>query len=109
MLRDEASEPSRAIPRAFWDEIFVRDGGRCTYVAPDGTRCDSTWDLEIDHETPVAKDGKTPAANCRLHCRVHNVHAARLEFGDEVVDRAISESRSRRKGDGGGRGKGLPP
>ena len=93
---EKTPSPSRAIPPALRDEIFIRDGGRCTFVAADGARCDSTWDLEIDHETPVARDGETTAANCRLRCRVHNVHAARLAFGDDVVDRAIEARRSRR-------------
>ena len=40
---------ARDMSRPRRDEVFIRDGGRCTYVAPGGTRCESTHALQIDH------------------------------------------------------------
>jgi 5-methylcytosine-specific restriction endonuclease McrA len=45
----DPEEPSRHIYLATRDAIYERDGGRCTYVGPDGRRCNSTWDLEMHH------------------------------------------------------------
>ncbi len=39
----------RHIPAAVRDKVFVKDGGRCTYVSPNGRRCWKTQRLEVDH------------------------------------------------------------
>jgi hypothetical protein len=57
----ERKDRSRHIPAAVRDEVRERDGGRCTFVGDDGTRCDSTRDLQIDHIRPFARGGETPA------------------------------------------------
>jgi 5-methylcytosine-specific restriction endonuclease McrA len=61
----------RQIPAAVRDEIFARDR-RCTYVGPDGKRCDSTHVLQIDHIKPVARGGAAIIDNLRLLCAYHN-------------------------------------
>jgi 5-methylcytosine-specific restriction endonuclease McrA len=61
----------RQIPAAVRDEVFVRDQ-RCTYVSPDGKRCNSTHVLQIDHIKPVARGGAAVIDNLRLLCAYHN-------------------------------------
>jgi len=69
----------RNIPLGVRDEVFARDQGRCTFVGPDGCRCDATRGLQIDHVVPVAKGGGGEIGNLRLLCAHHNrLLAARL-------------------------------
>ncbi len=63
---------SRHIPAALRDEIMLRDGRRCTFIARDGTRCNATRHLQIDHITPFALGGRHEASNLRLLCGAHN-------------------------------------
>ena len=77
----DSSARSRHIPQAIRDEVFVRDGGRCTFIGPDGKRCDSTWDLEVDHIEPFAKGGDNTSENLRLLCARHNILEAERAYG----------------------------
>jgi hypothetical protein len=79
----EVKERTRHIPRSVRGAVFKRDGGRCTFVGGDGTRCKSDWNLEIDHSIPYARGGDTTPDNLRLLCTAHNRLAAELEFGKE--------------------------
>jgi 5-methylcytosine-specific restriction endonuclease McrA len=72
--REPISTPVR---RAVWE----RDGGRCTYVSPDGRRCESRWQLEYDHIDPAALGGASTVDGLRLRCRVHNTLHAEETFG----------------------------
>jgi hypothetical protein len=81
--RPDAPHPaSRRIAAALRDTVWERDGGRCTFVGPDGARCPSTSRLEIDHVRPYALGGPSDdAANLRVMCREHNQLLARRVFG----------------------------
>jgi 5-methylcytosine-specific restriction endonuclease McrA len=72
-----------AIPAEVKRAVFERDGGRCTYVSPDGRRCDSRWKLELDHVEAAALGGKPTVENLRLRCRSHNALHAEETFGRE--------------------------
>ena len=76
-----AAARTRRIPRAVRDEVFVRDGGRCTFVGKNGRRCEETWNLEIDHIIPFAKGGDNSPGNLRLLCAKHNRLAAERAYG----------------------------
>jgi 5-methylcytosine-specific restriction endonuclease McrA len=69
------SNHPRHIPAAVRDQVFVRDQ-RCTYVGPDGKRCNSSHVLQVDHIVPVARRGAAVIDNLRLLCAEHN----RLEW-----------------------------
>lgn len=70
---------SRNVAASIRDQVFVRDKQRCTYVSPDGRRCDSTHVLQIDHIKPVARGGASSIENLRLLCAHHNrLEAERL-------------------------------
>jgi 5-methylcytosine-specific restriction endonuclease McrA len=81
------STGSRHIPAAVRDKVFVRDGGRCTYVGNTGKRCRSTQALQIDHIKPFARGGANTASNLRLVCAKHNRLIAEGLFGVEHMKR----------------------
>jgi hypothetical protein len=72
-----------AVKRAVWE----RDGGRCTYVSPEGRRCDSRWRLELDHVEPAARGGPSTVEGLRLRCRAHNILHAEESFGRAYMAR----------------------
>lgn len=77
----EKTKPSRYIPSAIRQEVWIRDNGRCTYThAETQNRCGSKFGLEIDHIEPYAFGGKHEVANLRLLCRTHNALAAKKMF-----------------------------
>jgi hypothetical protein len=97
-----ATPPARSIPAPLRREVWRRDGGRCTFVGPDGHRCDSRWQLQFDHIDAVAlAGGKTPtAADLRLRCRPHNIFEAERVFGREHMDQFRRDAPGRTEGPG---------
>jgi len=85
----ERAERSRYIPADVRHEVERRDGGRCTYIAPDGTRCCETRNLEFDHEHPFALCGENTVKNLRLVCRGHNRMYAEQVVGREYLENVI--------------------
>jgi len=78
---------SRHIPEQTRDEVFVRDGGQCSFVAPDGTRCQCTKGVQVDHIRPFANGGPHDPSNLRLLCGAHNRRAAERTMGAHVMKR----------------------
>lgn len=68
-------------------EIWKRDGGQCTFVSKNGSRCNERGMLELDHVEPWALGGGSTLENLRLLCRTHNQWRARQTFGapDQLV------------------------
>jgi len=94
--RTESGEPlgrSRHIPAAVAREVYLRDGGCCTFCSEDGRRCGARRFLELDHVLPWASGGESTVENLRLRCRAHNQHAARNHFGSGYIDAAITHAR----------------
>jgi 5-methylcytosine-specific restriction endonuclease McrA len=83
--RRELSEHSRHIPDEVRDVVFIRDGGQCTFIAPDGTRCQCRKGLEVDHIRPFANCGNIDTSNLRLLCGGHNRLAAERAMGKSVM------------------------
>lgn len=83
---------SRYVPAAVRDKVFVRDGGRCTFVSADGVRCAATRDLEIHHVCAYGRGGGHEAENLTLLCRKHNVYEAECEFGREHIQKYVDAS-----------------
>ncbi len=88
----EPKRRSRHIPAAIRSAVWSRDGGACTYVAPDGTRCASRKRLELHHTEPFARGGEHTVDALSLRCRTHNQLAAQQDFGRGFVERRIDES-----------------
>jgi hypothetical protein len=88
-----AAARSRHIPRRVRDEVYMRDGGRCTYVSHGGRRCGATRGLQIDHIVPFARGGTSAPENLRLLCARHNRLEARRAFGDQHMAQFLREGR----------------
>ncbi|HEX7623050.1 MAG TPA: HNH endonuclease [Anaeromyxobacteraceae bacterium] len=67
-------------------EVWARDEGRCTWCGPDGRRCGSTWQVELDHILPAALGGPSTVENLRILCRAHNTLSAEQVFGREHME-----------------------
>lgn len=77
------SRRSRYIPACVKRAVWLRDGGRCAFVAS-GRRCTERAFLEFHHREPYALGGEATAANISLRCRQHNVYEGELAFGARV-------------------------
>jgi hypothetical protein len=69
---------------------------RCTWQAPDGTRCNSRAWLEHDHIIPRGQGGSSDPANIRPFCRAHNRLAAEQAYGQATITRIIARRRATR-------------
>jgi 5-methylcytosine-specific restriction endonuclease McrA len=78
-------DPSRHVPDEIRDQVFVRDGGQCTFVGAEGTRCQSKKGLQIDHIVPYAAGGTHDPSNLRLLCSAHNRLMAERALGKHVM------------------------
>jgi 5-methylcytosine-specific restriction endonuclease McrA len=94
-----ASSPStsRHIPNEVRRTVLCRDGLRCAWVGPDGTRCTSRAWLEHDHAIPRGQGGDNNPANIRPFCRAHNQLAAELAYGRDTIARILARQRTRRR------------
>jgi 5-methylcytosine-specific restriction endonuclease McrA len=72
---------SRHIPRAIRDAVMRRDDSCCAYTGPDGRRCGSTKNVQIDHVHPFALGGGHEMENLRVLCGVHNRFLGERRFG----------------------------
>jgi 5-methylcytosine-specific restriction endonuclease McrA len=103
-----ARSPTSHVPKrgrvsaAVRRRVFERDGLKCSYVSPDGRRCDARAFLELDHVEPRAHGGADDDANLRVRCRAHNQFAAEQVFGRKHMDRRrhfVRTKCSRRRSD----------
>ncbi|ABS24665.1 HNH endonuclease [Anaeromyxobacter sp. Fw109-5] len=97
----ESAAPTSTIPAIVRREVWKRDGGRCAWVAPDGRRCDSRWQLELDHIHPQALGGLSTRDNLRVACRSHNLLHAEQTYGREHMDRFRRGNLAERTGHAG--------
>jgi 5-methylcytosine-specific restriction endonuclease McrA len=88
---------SRHIPAAVQDRVLKRDKGRCTYVGVNGVRCNSTWNLQIDHVKPYAEGGDHSIGNLRLLCAGHNQYEAERTYGREFMSRQVQKKFPKRE------------
>jgi hypothetical protein len=84
---------ARTIPAHVRRAVWRRDGGRCTFTAESGKRCESRRRLEFDHVVPVARGGSSTGDNLRLRCRAHNQLEAERVFGKEFMVEKRSQKR----------------
>ncbi|HET7226655.1 MAG TPA: HNH endonuclease, partial [Candidatus Eisenbacteria bacterium] len=93
----------RHIPAHVRRAVHARDGGRCTFVADDGYRCEARRHLEFDHVEPLARGGASTIDNLRLRCRAHNQLAAEQTFGAGFMDAKREAARLAARGGAGQR------
>ena len=85
----------RYVPMPVRREVWLRDGGRCTYVCESGQRCEATEHLEFDHVLEAARGGEATVDDLRLLCRAHNQYQAEQTFGVEFMRRKREAARER--------------
>jgi 5-methylcytosine-specific restriction endonuclease McrA len=88
---------SRHIPEAVRDKVYTRDGGRCVYVGAAGKRCNSTWNLQIDHIEPFARGGQHKIQNLRLLCAKHNRYEAKRIYGRGFMEQRMIKQTPKRE------------
>ncbi len=86
------SQDPRVIPMEVRRQVWRRDGGRCTWTSPEGKRCGSRWQLELDHVTPPLFGGGATVDNLRLRCKPPGVSP---QFAEEPRGRTIAWRRGR--------------
>ncbi len=79
------TQSPRHIPAHVKREVWVRDGGQCTFDSESGHRCCARELLEFDHIEEVARGGKATVAGVRLRYRGHNQFTAEQTFGAEFM------------------------
>jgi len=84
---------SSSIPVSIRRAVWARDGGRCTFVGPDGIRCTTRRMLEIDHRIPRALGGPCTIENLRLLCRPHNDAERRRLLGEGRLSTDLARAR----------------
>jgi hypothetical protein len=72
---------SRQIPADVKRAVWLRDLGRCAFVATSGRRCAERGFLEFHHIHPHVLGGPATVGNIQLRCRAHNDYEARVCFG----------------------------
>lgn len=76
-----AGSVRKHVERSVLRQIFTRDKC-CQFEDPkSGKKCDSTWQLSLDHIQPVWAGGANSAKNLRILCANHNRQNYRLQAG----------------------------
>ncbi len=81
-LRSKSKQNNRInVPTSTQRQIWPKAEAKCEFISVENKRCGSTYQLQIDHIQPVAKNGSNEAKNLRLLCRKHNQYFSKLQFG----------------------------
>ena len=84
------SRGSRHVPAAVRRAVWIRDGGRCAFVAENGRHCTERGFIEFHHTAPYAAGGEATVDSIELRCRAHNLYEGELDFGPAVQRHARS-------------------
>jgi len=84
----KGSPKREVIPASVRRRVWIRDGGRCTYLdGATGKRCECRTFLQMDHyPVPVAHGGSSDISNLRLLCAQHNQLEAVRILGRETME-----------------------
>jgi hypothetical protein len=82
---------SRHIPAEVRRAVWLRDLGRCAFVAESGRRCRERGFLEFHHVKPFAVGGEATLANIQLRCRAHNAYEAAAYFDRDATGPGASQ------------------
>jgi hypothetical protein len=85
---------TRHIPAAIERAVVERDEFQCTFVSPDGRRCQERGGLEFEHLEGFARTGRHTVEGITLRCEAHNQHAADLLYGREFMEEKRGRFRS---------------
>jgi HNH endonuclease len=89
--RKRETSHTRFIPERIKRKIWQRDRGRCTFTSPiTKQKCNSQFQLQIDHITPFSQGGLNREDNLRLVCSNHNKLLATEILGKQVMGQYLS-------------------
>jgi hypothetical protein len=91
------SKNPRHISARVRQAVHQRDGGRCTFVAENGHRCEARRFLEFDHVLEVARGGQSTVGNLRLRCRTHNQFTAEQTYGPDLMQAKREEAAAKKR------------
>jgi hypothetical protein len=76
-----AAPGSRYVAAKVRRAVWIRDLGRCAYVAKSGHRCNTRSFVEFHHLEPYGVGGEATVETMELRCRAHNNYEAELFYG----------------------------
>jgi hypothetical protein len=88
--RRSSSAQKGRVTRAARRQVFERDGEQCSFVGPNGRRCQAKAFLEVDHVESRALGGSDESHNLRIYCLPHNRLWAEQTFGKAHVQERIN-------------------
>jgi hypothetical protein len=90
-----AAAGSRYVAAKVRRAVWIRDYGRCAYVAKSGHRCNSRSFVEFHHLDPYGVGGEATVETMELRCRAHNNYEAELFYGRRQPPRSGKRVRHR--------------
>jgi hypothetical protein len=93
----ETKKTTRYIPIETRRLVFQKAQGRCEFIGSDGKRCESHYQLEIDHRLAWSQGGSHNEANLRCLCRAHNTFRTKESHGfwwRDLYDRGLKSDRN---------------
>jgi hypothetical protein len=88
---------SRHIPNQVKRQVLARDGEQCSYVSPEGRRCQQRERLEFHHKHPYGQGGPATVDNIAITCSAHNLMHANDDYGRSFMRRCVERSRRERE------------
>lgn len=76
----------KPIPSAVRHQVWLREGGQCSWRHPDGVRCAEKKMLELEHIEMVWRGGSEELNNLTLRCRYHNQVQAEQILGFRYME-----------------------
>jgi len=73
--------------------VMRRAKGQCEYVSPEGRRCLSRRQLELDHIIPLSQGGRNERGNYRACCKPHNLYYAQMNLGAFLMSHYVPSFR----------------
>jgi hypothetical protein len=84
---------SRYIPAKVKRQVWVRDLGRCAFVAADSRRCGERAFVEFHHhDEPYGVGGPPTMKNIQLRCRAHNRYEADVYYAGKPNVTVVKEA-----------------
>jgi 5-methylcytosine-specific restriction endonuclease McrA len=71
--------------------VWQKYDGKCSFVSPSGIRCDSQFQIQLDHLVPVSFGGSSGLSNLRLLCASHNKWAAIQTLGFKKMEKYLGK------------------
>jgi len=88
-----SAKRSRYIPAKVKRAVWIRDMGRCAFVAASGRRCGERAFVEFHHhDEPYGVGGPATTANLQLRCASHNAYEADLYYGPRSPEGVVRET-----------------